>query len=221
MLAGRGREHMGEDRRIVDDVAGAQVNHPPGDDVGRIGRVADGGNRYRIPVEAHFEPVGGVCGGHQEADGAGTLRISGPARADPANPDPGSVSIRRRVALPGQDDGQIGTLHARVGPARAGIPIGVQHDLDRTGYPLRSDGMSEVDEEVEIARVILDGDRAQVDGRAGWDVAERVGNGRRNAVPVGEPAVGPDGGALTGVGSRGWCRQTAVMRAVNAVTAGT
>ena len=126
---------MGEDRRIVDDVAGAQVNHTPGDDVGRIGRVADGGNHYRIPVEAHFEPVGGVGGGHQEADGVGTLRTSGPARADPANPDPGSECIRRQVPLPGQDDDQIGTLHARVGPARAGIPIASSTTSTEPGIP--------------------------------------------------------------------------------------
>ena len=169
-------------------------------DVGRIGRVADGSGRDRIPVEPHLESVGGVRGGHQEANGAGALGFSGSARADPANPDPGPVCIHRRVALPGQDDGQIGTLHARVEPPRAGVAVGVQGDLDRTGHPLCGDGVSEVDEEVEVAGIILDGDRAQVDGGAGWGVAGRVGNGRRNAVPVGERAVGPDGGDGRGRG---------------------
>ena len=137
-------------------------------------------------------------GGHQQADRGRALKVADAVRTDSANGDPGTVGVRRRVGLAGQDNGQIGTRDAGVLQARAGVSVSVQHHLDRAGHALHGDRVTQVDEKVKEAGIVLDGDRAQVDGGAGWGVAERVGDRRGDALPVVKGAVGPDGKPVGG-----------------------
>ena len=170
---------------------GPHVPESPGHDLPRP-------RRHRTALQPHLEPVRRVRGRNQKPHRARALDLAGAILANAANSHPGAVPIRHRVSLAAQRDHHVGAVHTPVRTARAHIPVGVEHHLDRARHPLHGDRIAQIDEEVDEAGVVAHRDRAQIDRGSAWGVTEGIGYDRRDAGPVVKGAIGPDGDGKLG-----------------------